>query len=50
MTSITKVYRVIGNLFALIMMLPVVLIGMSCLLMYWSVKLPFWYLSRKMRR
>ena len=49
MQWILKLYKGIGDLFALIMMLPVVLIGMTCLTIYWSIKLPFWLLSRRMR-
>ena len=49
MERLTKLWNGIGNGFALVMMLPVVIVGSICLFTYWCVKFPFFLLSRRMR-
>ena len=49
MKPILKIYKGIGDGFAVIMILPVIVVGSICLFTYWSIKLPFWLVSRRMR-
>jgi hypothetical protein len=42
-----SLYKRLSDIITVIIMLPVALIGLIVVSLYWMIKFPFWYIERK---